>query len=134
MGYLGGVSWAILTARVCQLYPKQNAAQIVQNFFLFYHIWNFGTPLKAITLCPIVRHEEMPSIKVWDPNDQTTKYELMHIITPAFPAMNSTHNVSMSTFEVLSNSHYIFYHTINHKTRSQKSQHSHSNIFHHKIM
>lgn len=102
LGYLGGVSWAILTARVCQLYPKANASQIVQNFFLFYHIWNFGTPLKAITLCPIAQHEDMPSIKVWDPNDQTTKYELMHIITPAFPAMNSTHNVSMSTFEVLS--------------------------------
>eukprot|EP01083_Nonionella_stella_P297860 1011277_1 len=101
LGYLGGVSWAILCGRVCQLYPNANASQIVQNFFLFYHIWNFGTPLKAITLCNIVQHEDMPSVKVWDPNDQTAKYELMHIITPAFPAMNSTHNVSMSTFEVL---------------------------------
>ena len=100
LGYLGGVSWAILTARVCQLYPNANASQIVQNFFLFYHIWNFGSPLKAITLCNIMQHEDMPSIKVWDPNDGATKYELMHIITPAFPAMNSTHNVSMSTFEV----------------------------------
>eukprot|EP00483_Globobulimina_turgida_P004185 UN04193 len=100
LGYLGGVSWAILIGRVCQLYPNANSSQIVQNFFLFYHIWNFGTPLKAITLCNIVQHEDMPSIKVWDPNDQQSKYELMHIITPAFPAMNSTHNVSMSTFEV----------------------------------
>ena len=109
LGYLGGVSWAILVARVCQLYPNANASMIVQNFFLFYHIWNFGTPLKAITLCNIVQHEDMPSIKVWDPNDQQTKYELMHIITPAFPAMNSTHNVSISTFEVLRCFIFSFY-------------------------
>merc|ERR1712154_261441 len=82
------------------------------NFFLFYHIWNFGTPLKAITLCNIVQHEDMPSIKVWDPNDQTTKYELMHIITPAFPAMNSTHNVSMSTFEVIKREIARAFHTL----------------------
>merc|ERR1712129_508851 len=44
---------------------------------------------------------DMPSIKVWDPNDSSTKYEEMHIITPSFPAMNSTHNVSTSTCEVL---------------------------------
>eukprot|EP01084_Bolivina_argentea_P316537 548718_1 len=74
---------------------------IVQNFFLFYHMWNFGAPLRAIVLSDIERHEDMPSIKVWDPNEQNTKYELMHIITPAFPAMNSTHNVSISTFELL---------------------------------
>merc|ERR1712048_813966 len=83
------------------LYPNANASMIVQNFFLFYHIWNFGSPLKAITLCNIVQHEDMPSIKVWDPNDQSTRFEQMHIITPSFPAMNSTHNVSESTCEVL---------------------------------
>jgi len=115
LGYLGGVSWAILTARVCQLYPAANASQIVSNFFLFYHIWNFGTPLKAITLCNIVRHEDMPQInsQVWDPNDTyRTKYELMHIITPAFPAMNSTHNVTQSQFATLKREIARGFHTL----------------------
>jgi len=115
VGYLGGVSWAILTARVCQLYPAANASQIVSNFFLFYHIWNFGTPLKAITLCNIVHHEDMPTInaQVWDPNDSyRTKYELMHIITPAFPAMNSTHNVTQSQFATLKREIARGFHTL----------------------
>ena len=34
MGYLGGVSWAMLVARVCQLYPNADSSTLVQKFFL----------------------------------------------------------------------------------------------------
>eukprot|EP00494_Astrolonche_serrata_P034293 UN34562 len=32
MGFLGGVSWAILVAKICQLYPNGNAAVIIKRF------------------------------------------------------------------------------------------------------
>ena len=39
LGFLGGVSWAMLVARVCQLYPNAAPATLVQKFFLVYSKW-----------------------------------------------------------------------------------------------
>ena len=39
MGFPGGVAWAMLTARVCQLYPNEIAAGIVSRFFHVYYQW-----------------------------------------------------------------------------------------------
>ena len=39
LGFLGGVSWAMLVARICQLYPNAVAATLVQKFFLIYSKW-----------------------------------------------------------------------------------------------
>ena len=39
MGFLGGVSWAMLVARICQLYPKAVAGTLVVKFFLIYSQW-----------------------------------------------------------------------------------------------
>ena len=36
LGFLGGVSWAMLTARVCQLYPNASPSTLLQKFFLVY--------------------------------------------------------------------------------------------------
>ncbi|CAD7923551.1 unnamed protein product, partial [Amoebophrya sp. A120] len=35
LGFFGGITWAILVAKVCQLYPNHNAAGIVHRFFVF---------------------------------------------------------------------------------------------------
>ena len=39
MGFLGGVSWAMLVARVCQLYPNAVASTLVDRFFFVYSKW-----------------------------------------------------------------------------------------------
>ena len=39
LGFLGGVSWAILMARVCQLYPNAAPATLVQKFFRVFDQW-----------------------------------------------------------------------------------------------
>ncbi|XP_048155762.1 poly(A) polymerase gamma isoform X6 [Corvus hawaiiensis] len=39
MGFLGGVSWAMLVARICQLYPNALASTLVNKFFLIFSKW-----------------------------------------------------------------------------------------------
>lgn len=97
MGFLGGVVWAILVARICQLYPNECAGGIISKFFIILQHWNWPTP---ITLKPI---EEGPlPVRVWNPNIYPAdKAHRMPIITPAYPSICSTHNVSCSTQAIL---------------------------------
>ena len=39
LGFLGGVSWAMLVARVCQLYPNAAPATLVYKFFFVFSRW-----------------------------------------------------------------------------------------------
>lgn len=45
LGFLGGVSWAMLTARVCQLYPNAAPSTLLQKFFLVYLKWQWPQPV-----------------------------------------------------------------------------------------
>lgn len=96
-GFLGGVSWAILVARVCQLWPNAAPSYLLHRFFLWYDLWEWPTP---ITLCEVV---EVPGFdfEVWDQKNYRNRDHLMPILTPAYPAMNSTYNVGYATKRVL---------------------------------
>ena len=39
LGFLGGVAWAMLVARICQLYPNEVAGTIVSRFFIIMYQW-----------------------------------------------------------------------------------------------
>lgn len=97
LGYLGGVSWAMLVARVCQLYPCADASTLVQKFFLVFLKWQWPQPVL------LKRPEEVGlGYPVWDPRQNVSdRFHLMPIITPAYPQQNSTFNVSRSTLEVM---------------------------------
>ncbi|ODH20028.1 hypothetical protein ACO22_06007 [Paracoccidioides brasiliensis] len=97
VGFPGGVAWAMLVARVCQLYPQATGSVIVGKFFRIMNQWNWPQP---VLLKPI---EEGPlQMKVWNPKIyHGDRYHLMPIITPAYPSMCATHNVSLSTKAVL---------------------------------
>ncbi|KAG0368952.1 polynucleotide adenylyltransferase [Gamsiella multidivaricata] len=97
MGFLGGVAWAMLVARVCQLYPNACAATIISRFFSILHQWPWPQP---VLLKPI---EEGPlQVRVWNPKlYPADKAHKMPIITPAYPSMCSTHNVTDSTKSVM---------------------------------
>lgn len=99
LGYFGGVSWAMLVARTCQLYPNAAAATLVHKFFLVFSRWKWPQPV-------LLKQPDNVNLgfPVWDPRiNVQDRYHLMPIITPAYPQQNSTFNVSASTSKVMMN-------------------------------
>ncbi|KAJ7951595.1 nuclear poly(a) polymerase [Quillaja saponaria] len=92
-GFLGGVNWALLVAQVCQLYPNAVPSMLVTQFFRLYTQWHWPNP---VMLCEI--EEDELGFSVWDPRGRTHH---MPIITPAYPCVNSSYNVSASTLRVM---------------------------------
>ncbi|KAL9539544.1 hypothetical protein MBANPS3_010198 [Mucor bainieri] len=99
MGFLGGVAWAMLIARICQLYPNSCAASIVQRFFSIMSRWKWPQP---VLLRPL---EDGPlQVRVWNPKlYPADRSHRMPIITPAYPSMCATHNVTESTRTIMMN-------------------------------
>ncbi|XP_060687520.1 poly(A) polymerase gamma-like isoform X1 [Hemiscyllium ocellatum] len=97
LGFLGGVSWAMLVARTCQLYPNAVASTLVHKFFLVFSKWEWPNPV-------LLKQPEDSNLNlpVWDPRvNPSDRYHLMPIITPAYPQQNSTFNVSSSTRTIM---------------------------------
>ncbi|KAG7097407.1 hypothetical protein E1B28_004757 [Marasmius oreades] len=92
-GFFGGVAWAMVVARICQLYPNAIAGAIVSRFFIILYQWSWPQPvlLKQIEEGPL-------QVKVWNPKLYSAdRQHRMPIITPTYPAMCATHNVTAST-------------------------------------
>ncbi|RMY87274.1 hypothetical protein D0864_06889 [Hortaea werneckii] len=93
VGFPGGVAWAILVARVCQLYPKAAAPLLISKFFFIMKRWNWPKPV-------FLQHKEETSLQLreWDPIQyRGDGFHLMPILTPAYPSMNTAHTVGPST-------------------------------------
>ena len=97
LGFFGGVNLAILVAKVCQLYPNAAPSMLVYSFFQLWDAWQWTTP---VMLQPIV--DEGHGLRIWDERvNKSERFQLMKIITPAYPAQNSTFNVTRSSLHVL---------------------------------
>lgn len=96
MGYLAGVQLAILVCKVCQLYPTALASTVVAKFFRLYKDWPWPKEVELVER--VVKGWAMDR-QIWrtKPNNR----ELMPIITPAYPGMNSTFSVNRATLRVL---------------------------------
>ncbi|KAF1332171.1 polymerase, partial [Globisporangium splendens] len=96
MGYLGGVNWCILVCFINQLYPTAAPSTLLLRFFMVLANWKW--PL-AIQLCKT--HDAKLGLEVWNANSGNNRYQTMPILTPAYPSMNSSFNVSTHTLAVM---------------------------------
>lgn len=98
MGYLGGVSWAILLAQACQLYPTAAPSVLLEKFFKLYQQWKWPYPV-YLNEPKVVASLGLP---VWNPKENLRdRQDLMPIITPAYPCQNSSRNVCRATLDRL---------------------------------
>ncbi|KAG3077533.1 hypothetical protein PI124_g18807 [Phytophthora idaei] len=97
LGYLGGISWAILVAFVCQLYPNAEPAKIFVRFFQVLSEWQWPQPVMLNMI-----YDSGLGFDMWDPRQSVfDRSHIMPIITPAYPHMNSSVQVSQPTFSVI---------------------------------
>ena len=99
MGFPGGVAWAMMVARVCQLYPYAAAAIVTAKFFRIMSVWKWPAPVQ---LKAIEDEAQGQNRRVWNPRAYPgDRAHRMPVITPAYPSMCSTHNVTTSTLKIL---------------------------------
>ena len=92
VGYPGGVAWAMLVARVCQFYPHAVGSTIVNKFFFVMKDWKWPIPVMLKEI-----EQGQGKEKVWNPALYLgDKKNIMPIITPAYPSMCATYNISKS--------------------------------------
>ncbi|KAG6615613.1 Poly(A) polymerase [Phytophthora cinnamomi] len=98
LGFLGGVNWAILVARICQFYPNALPASLLSRFFRIYQMWTWPNPI----MLDRVDNPLNLGFPGWNPKiNVRDRLHLMPIITPAYPALNSSYNVMASTRHIL---------------------------------
>ena len=132
-GYLGGIAFALLTAKIVQLFPNYTYSHLLEKFFYVYgNCWDWNNwpvmivdELKEANVTSSSGYPKMPvseSVVVFDYNWNGDKrrnnrqgnfqgylYQppmikrYMNIVTPAWPQMNSSYNISFSTRAVIIN-------------------------------
>lgn len=98
-GYFNGVAFSISVARICQMYPSYCAYDVVCKFFETYATWKWPNPVMLKEVVNLNYH-----CKVWDPKvNPSDKYNKMPVITPVYPTMCATSNVTQSTSVLITN-------------------------------
>lgn len=90
LGYLGGLSWAVMAAWTSLRAPRDAASsdeRLLAHFFETFAAWPWPQPVTVT-----------PETARYSPNG---KRDLMPVIAPALPPRNTARNVSRSTLQVL---------------------------------
>eukprot|EP00934_Nitzschia_sp_Nitz4_P008711 Nitzschia sp. Nitz4//scaffold3_size479765//468537//471038//NITZ4_000195-RA/size479765-processed-gene-1.558-mRNA-1//-1//CDS//3329551043//8701//frame0 len=95
MGYWGGVNINIAVALCVQLYPNSSPASLLRKFFLVFKTWRWPNPVMLTK-----PHDAGYGLQVWSPQAHNAR-QVAPVITPAYPAMNSTLAVSRQTLQIM---------------------------------
>ncbi len=90
LGYLGGLSWAVMAAWTSLRAPREAASsdeRLLAHFFETFAAWPWPQPVTVT-----------PETARYSPNG---KRDLMPVVAPALPPRNTARNVSRSTLQVL---------------------------------
>lgn len=96
MGYWGGVNINIAVTLVVQLYPNDCAANLLRKFFLVFKSWRWPNPVMLTK-----PNDAGLGLAVWNAHHVNHLRQVAPVITPAYPAMNSTLSVSRQTLQIL---------------------------------
>jgi len=97
LGYLGGINWALMLAFVQTLFPLSNPSMLILKFFKVFSQWQWPTPILLEDL-----HYESIGLPIWDPRaNPAERNQVMPIITPAYPAFNSSYSVTENTLHII---------------------------------
>lgn len=102
VGYPGGIAWAIMVARICQLYPNACGSVLVSKVFHLMRIWtwSYKNPVELRER----RYAGVGTHRQWNPvQEKGDAAHLMPVITPSYPCMCTTHTVSRSTLRIIMN-------------------------------
>lgn len=86
-GYLGGINLALLAVFTCQRYPVATPSTLVLMFFSDLMDWDWPNPIYINT----------PNVGPLESWSAETSQDVMPIITPAYPCINSLRSASIST-------------------------------------
>ncbi len=90
LGFLGGISWAIMTAKICIQNPNVlSCVEILKQFFTLYKDYDYAQ--QSVSLKSEIGMEYLR-------NEST---EVMLILTPAHPSINCAYNVIKPTKELI---------------------------------
>lgn len=100
LGYIGGVTWALLVARICIDNINTPVHKLLEIFFSFYSTYNWG-PNNPLAITPILKEKDHVNFPMHDELFKEWNDAKMPIFTPSYPSSNSSFNISDSTKEVL---------------------------------
>jgi len=113
LGYVTGISLAILVAKICQLYPNLKPNKLIEKFFIHYSEWDWENV--PVLIEPIRTYENLDKLNEmqwYDPKSEIGQEKInnmkmdpysspMMVATPAFPVMNSTRKVNKTTLTII---------------------------------
>ena len=88
MGYLGGVNWAILVIKICQMYPNFATNKMIERFFMIYSQWKW-------------EEDEVHIHQASKEQEKQYSGQVMKIIVPTVPFINSSDKVSKQTLSIM---------------------------------
>ncbi|CAM9841267.1 unnamed protein product, partial [Phaeothamnion confervicola] len=95
-GYFGGVNLNILVCLVCQLYPRASPSFLLTRFFKLMKAWKWPNPVRLVPYTV-----SRGKLVEWNPRGERERYQVMPIITPAYPAMNSMYAANWYTLTIM---------------------------------
>ena len=96
VGFLGGIAFALLTVKIVQLFPSYSLPYLLERFLYVYgFVWNWDA--WKVTIVPEIVATNVRDFRGENFQDKRS----MYIMTPAYPQMNSCHNVTFSTRETI---------------------------------
>lgn len=96
-GYLGGVSYAIMVAKICQDNPLLEVADLVYKFFEVYSEWKW---LEAVSIKITKKKKDHLNIHTLGVLNAYS-YDPMIIQTPISNPKNSAYRVTQFTFDTI---------------------------------